>query len=124
MRARKVKTDSAGYWKGFQWDRTEGVCVFRPPLSMKANQLGWKRHVLREDSQSTNPNELQLEIRRRRGRTMNTFWMRMKGKDGEKKKGSPVGQIQPAIDSNTKAKRETKEIKETERLEGDGKRRG
>lgn len=50
---------------------------------MKANQLGWKRHVLREDSQSTKPNELQLEIRRRRGRTMNTFWMRMKGKDGE-----------------------------------------
>lgn len=89
MGARKVETDSAGCWRGVLWDSTEEVCVFTPPLSiMKANQLGWKRHVLREDSQSTNPNELQLEIRRRRGRTMNTFWMRMKGKDGGERKAA------------------------------------
>lgn len=82
-----METDSAGCWRGFQWDRTEEVCVFRPPLSrMKANQFGWKRHVLWEDSQSTNPNELQLKIRWRRGRQINTFWMRMKGKDGGKRK--------------------------------------
>lgn len=82
-----METDSGWYWRGFQRDRTEEVCVFRRPLSiMKANQLGWKRHVLREDSQSTTPNELQLEIRRRKGKTMSTFWMRMKGKDGGKRK--------------------------------------
>lgn len=31
---------------------------------MKANQLGWQRRVLQEESQSTEPNEPGLEIRR------------------------------------------------------------
>lgn len=45
-------------------ERRETVCVCRPPLSiMKANQLGWQRRVLQEESQSTEPNEPRLEIR-------------------------------------------------------------
>lgn len=43
--------------------------VCRPPLSvMKANQLGWQRRVLQEESQSTEPNEPGLEIRERQRR--------------------------------------------------------
>lgn len=46
---------------GPEW---ESVC--RPPRSvMKANQLGWRRRVLQEESQSTGPNEAGLEIRER-----------------------------------------------------------
>lgn len=64
-----------------------------------------------------------------RGSTMNTFWVRMKGKDGEKKKGSPVGQIRPAIDSNTKTKKKrNKRDKENKKIwrrwEKDGINRG
>lgn len=70
-----------GIGEGPQWE-----CVFTPPSSiMKANQLGWQRHVLQEDSQSTKPNEPQLEIRKRRGRAMSRLWMRMKEKDGGKR---------------------------------------
>lgn len=77
-----------GIGEGPQWERTEGsVCVFRLPLSiMKANQLGWQRHVPQEDSQSTNCNELQLEIKKRRERPMNRLSIRMKVKDGGKRK--------------------------------------
>lgn len=35
---------------------------------MKANQLGWQRRVLQEESQSTEPNEPGLEIRERQRR--------------------------------------------------------
>lgn len=69
-RSRRGVTDSG---VGPQWDKAERVraCVFvcRPPLSiMKANQLGWQRGVLQEESQSTEPNEPGLEIRPRQRR--------------------------------------------------------
>lgn len=63
-----------GIGVGPRWDRVcVFVCVFggvwRPPLSiMKANQLGWQRGVLQEESQSTEPNEPGLEIRQRQRR--------------------------------------------------------
>lgn len=64
-----------GIGVGPQWDRAEKarLCVrgrvCRPPLSiMKANQLGWQRRVLQEESQSTEPNEPRLEIRERQRR--------------------------------------------------------
>lgn len=40
MGARKVETDSAGYWRGFQWDRTEGVCV-QTTLVHNESQSAW-----------------------------------------------------------------------------------
>jgi len=44
------------------------VCVRGPPLSvMKANQLGWRRRVLQEESQSTEPNEPRMEKSERGG---------------------------------------------------------
>lgn len=69
---RELRQIVMGIGVGPQWDRQERVCVClcvrshvcRPPLSiMKANQLGWQRSVLQEESQSTEPNEPGLEIR-------------------------------------------------------------
>lgn len=57
-------------------------CVFRLPLSiMKANQRGWQRHVLQEDSQSTNSNELLLESKMRREKSNEQI---LEGNEGKK----------------------------------------
>lgn len=75
-----------GIGEGLVGQNRGSVCVQTILVHNESQSAWWKRHVQQEDSQSTNPNELQLEIRRRRGRTMNTFWMRMKGKDGGRRK--------------------------------------
>lgn len=79
IEGREGRQIAVGIGVGPQWERAQSACVCvlvcarpgvcRPPLSiMKANQLGWQRRVLQEESQSTEPNEPGLEIRERQRR--------------------------------------------------------